>query len=259
MISKQIVSGSASTWCSTFNSVIKGFGWTQTADTGQSATIGGFNVFAMADTLTALLLKVTYHSNAIDVQVGQTTNGAGTFTGPGTSFVIPLASSYVGGSFSTCYFSGGIDYFVCNLFDSAEAGSSITFGVERTLSSAGVKTADGAIVISTSPTLSTCQTIPFDGTLTYTPNLMWPAALNQIRPSMSDATRSGFAFPVPFNLRPYPHGLNFLIYQGTDFVEYQTYPNMSIYGVTHTYFGLSNSSPSPCVPDFGSHALMRYE
>jgi hypothetical protein len=258
-------------------------GWTQTSDTGQQtftstkpavgALTSGYNMYAFGDTLQATVpffLRVAFYaveghgpSPGIVVQVGQTTDGAGNFTGSIATDSYLLASNVstgtVGISLLNCWISADTARCTIALWNGSLFSASIFFSLERTKNSSGTDTNEGVLFMGycAEENLSWCQAL-IAGDDVYEANTCWPAAFNQAQDTMASGNNLGYAYPICYNIRPYPYGLNTLIYQETDFTIYKTFP-ITVYGESHTYLALNNEDYSPTIPQANTHVLMRFE
>jgi hypothetical protein len=269
-------------------------GWTQTSDTGQVdpaswptsvAAYGAYMIFHLGDSLQStapFFVKVNcwLGGDADGVagmplfSVGTSTDGAGNLTGNVTYI---LSNSNVASSEisvpQTCYFVCDTDRFAMVLYTGPTYYAEYAIGIERTKNaSTGADTADGLLLLGNSNTavapgggaFATSQmlgasSLPSDqGPLPY-----WPAAVNLAAPTMATSSSLGVALPVCFNVRPYPTGYNFLLYQGSDFAAYTAYA-LTVYGSSHNYIALSGNAHDPTLALYGwaatqSHLLLRFE
>lgn len=285
-------------WAGALSGALVSAGWTITSDTGQtlptaltsnpgSYTSSGFQMFAMADSLQGtapIFLKLEYGEGnnsgypMIWVTLGTGTNGAGTLTGK-VSTRFPMAPSSHSTNLYNCYFSGDTNRFGAAMWSDPgfQAGADcIVFSVERTKNTSGADTNAGVILyLYTQDTnsvvtnhadtnIAAYQVLLFDSTPAVT-NSPWSVPVTP-QGSLLNSTDStvGVAFPTPYGYQPYFPGMGVLCYFGGDFSPYATVSVPGVYGASHTYLALSQTSqvaarayngasPSNC------HILMRYE
>jgi hypothetical protein len=252
-------------------------GWVQTADTGQinySTSTSGYQIWGLNDTLQAThpwYLKITYNGGGnpfFTFQLGTATDGAGNFTGTQISTVFSLSLNTGTGVFQRCYFSGANNRIAWNLWDGPTAYEALNFSVERTKDASGADTSAGLIVFgranagaSPGQTASDCfsQVIPDAVTgLPQDSQPMWAAAVNLAQQTMAQGGKLGWAYPIPFNSIPFNNGLNFLLYQASDFPVY-TVQTLNVYGTNHSYLVCTSNAASPTIPAALTHVLMLYE
>jgi hypothetical protein len=289
-------------WAAGLHNALIAAGWVNTSDTGQTAPaaltggigLGGFEIFHPTDTLQGtapFFVKLGYGSitgsdnrPAVYVSIGQGTDGAGNLTGNFTN-VFKLGTQF--GPSTTpynCYFCGSTNRFNVSLWSDPgfNAYDNITFSIERTKDATGADTADGIIIHGQGTGSGTSFNSGFsaqsvnsitEGVSTVLPLgafgvpaavSPWIAPLNPLG-SLQNGSNVGIVLPVPMGYQPYNPGLGVAIYQGTDFSPFTSQVIPGVYGASHTYMPLGqttdiggSSSVSGLVA-MHAHIMLRWE
>lgn len=247
------------TMLAAIKSNIEAMGWVQTSDTGQldvttslKPTAGnqvrGYLLWRANDSLAGtnpMILRLAFGSTGsstalrINVQVGHTTDGAGTFSGV-TNFY--NRGDLDGPASSTtayeCYFCGDTNRIVINLFDNHPSTSNI-FGisVERTHDAAGADTAVGMFVVTSRGQIDNYhRTIPYSGTMPLQETqLMGPVPLG----TTLIGTSIGL-FPIfPFYVTALNQSVNWVTYHTSE-ISTNAPISFSMYGVTMDFLTCRN-------------------
>ena len=286
-------------WASGLKAQILAAGWGQTSDTGQTAaasltvpagTGSQFEIFHMSDTLQGtnpMMLKLGYGElssgdgrPAIWISIGQGTDGAGNLTG-NTTGPFGICSQSQSSTSYNCYFSGDTNRFGIALWSDPLLNSPmqdpIIFVIERTKNASGADTGEGIIILanstyntglgytSRSVVASTLSTVlPLGAFGVPTPYGQWLTPSSPAG-SLANGANVGVLFITPIGYQPYGPGFAALVYQGTDFSPLTTQSIPGIYGSSHTYLPLGQTSdvgnssvPNSIVP-MHCHVMIRFE
>jgi hypothetical protein len=241
------------------SNTLNSFGLAKTSDTGQinpeevafagSDTPSGYEIRTFTDALSAsfpVVFKIEYGGGdnsgiAYWLTVGTGSDGNGNLTGV-VSNRINLYSNQANANPQNYYLSGASDRLAFSMADGPNLNYTQVFGIERSKNSSGADNSDGVLLFYCNGSGSSGSSlIPFTGTWQGL-QPCWPAAINYYNYSTSNSMQNGsnvgVAIPIPFNFYPFNPGLNFLIYQGTDFGAYSQ-ETLSLYGSNHTYLAVS--------------------
>ena len=162
------------------------WGWTQTSDTGQTATdslpaeantntVAGYQIWGMGDALQAtapVYVKIEIASSsttsapAIWITVGTGTNGAGTLTGQTSGRIGLLTTTAPVSTLYASYASGDLNRCAFALFVGAQvATTEIFFSIERSKDASGNDTGDGIIVFGVGGAALYSQYVPASGSV----------------------------------------------------------------------------------------------
>lgn len=267
-----------------FNAFSVTAGWTQAADTGQTApsaaaSVGSFYfIFKMADALQAtcpVFVKISYGTNGTTVQfavqVGQGSNGSGTLTGAVSNNVGNSLTTNEGVSTFPCYASGDSGSIRIFMWQSGSQNTGFLFGVERSKNASGVNTAEYVTFLAADANSNSgnffwawqhllAGNVNPQPTLTGSGVAGWPIIAP---PPGGTLNFNGTTAAIPFLPLPGKPGNPLLDWAGTaygDVVEGQTNITVSIYGANHNYISTKQNLFSNLYNQgFKVALLMRYE
>ncbi len=269
------------TWGLAYNAKLASMGLVQTADTGQinwttvlaavgTNTVQGYEIWRFADALQStapVFLKIEYGSGAaaangsIWVQLGSGSTGTGTLNGVlSTRQQITCTATATA---ITHYWSGDTNRVAIAALG-ASAATSMFWGVERTVDTVGVVTAEGCLQIYRG--LSAVGQQAWNQ-ITGPMTASWEATLGAMGAGVAPFGTFGAQvaiYPIFFNKGVFlPPGLNCHVYEAPLITAGSTVA-FTVYGGTHTYMPLGT-------PQFGTVArggfstsanaslMMRYE
>lgn len=266
------------TWGLAYNAKLAAAGLVQTADTGQinwttvtaavgANTVQGYEIWRFADALQAtapIFIKIEYGSGAAAangsfwIQLGSGSNGTGGLTGVvSTRQQVQCTATATA---ITHYWSGDTNRF-CVAASGASNATSSLFSIERTVDTAGVVTAEGALLIYHGTTAWGQQawnqiTGPYTAT--------WETTLGTMGPAVGPFG----TFGIQLAIYPIFHtkgiflnpGLNIYAYENLTIAVNSTIA-FTVYGATHTFMTLGTTGFSTFARGGFStpSVMMRYE
>lgn len=245
----------------TFNSAIDtailAMGWVHSSDTGQMnpasanragiSTYAGYIIYKPADALQAtspFFLKIQFGQAAtatmyqLSLQVGTSTNGAGTLTGNISTAIAVIPTATAGPA--NCYFSGSTNRLMIALFPQT-ANAQCIFVFERDKDASGADTANGMNIVGYSMSNAFFQQfVPLQsiGPVSAYESKACTMISSQASQASGGVTGVGVIRPVYGSLRnPI---ISMLIVARADWTTEVT-NSVTIYGASNTYLALTTS------------------
>ena len=259
--------GSIRSWAGHFEATLTAGGWTQTADTGQTAAsalaaqtganlVSGYQVWKMSDSLAGTYpcyMKVEYGSGTsgtgtamgLWVTIGTGSDGAGTITGVLLSRTALHSGSANGGLASAPIWGSAGNARLAWFASGSGAATWILFSIERSKDATGADTGDGFMILNGNAGSSTALTVALCRYLRPSGNtLANSTAIGAFAPSGATWADSGALVGVCplryFNGQPSNPGLAWLVYFNGDTAQGVSV-TCSIYGTTHTFMPLGTT------------------
>ena len=271
-------------WGQFISNAFSSFGWTAGTDTGQVSwpvgsvptSYGTFEIWKSADALSStcpITVRIDYWNNAkpwVAIEIGTGgTNGTGTLLAPHSGTYSIGAYSNTATIYQTCYASGDTGSFRCLMFATSTNQSSpylyepFGFGINRSMSSAGVATDDYVHFLgwmSHSASTSIQQAVPnpsVGGTYAVEYN-----NINAPLPYTANLMANGVIYVVPF----FPivgapgNPSDDWLFTKLGYLADDTQVSVTMFGTPHTYVVLNNTAGNPqFVYGISTAILMRYE
>lgn len=269
-------------WAGQVEATFSSGGWTQTADTGQTAAnalplqstanaVSGYQIWKMADALAGTypcFIKIEYGSGAgtsggnagVWITIGTGSDGAGNITGVlQTRLAVHSGSVSVGGT-SNPYWGSASTSRIAFFMSCQNSTFPMLFSIERSKDAAGADTGDGFLALIGDTTGSAAAVWVLFRYLRPSGNTLGNSTvIGAFVPSGTTWADSGSVFGVCplryFNGQPSNPGLNWAVYFNGDTAAGSSV-SLSIYGASHTYMPMGSTYLGTVIAGAATSTLM---